>query len=444
MYTPIARFFGQAVDLFHRRRMLEGEVPASGPVLLVANHPNGLIDAVLIMRSTTRPVRFLGKAPLFDMPVIGRLVKAARALPVYRPRDGHSTNQNQQIFAAVFDALCAGECVCLFPEGISHNEPSIQPLKTGAARMALGAMAQHHAAGDGPLPVQIVPVGLTYRNKTTFRSEVAVQVGEPLVLDEQWLADHAEDERATARRLTERIDDAMRSVTINLDEWDDLPLLELAGRIWADDNDPVVRLREMADAQRSFLVEIPEQLHALRQRLLDFKGELDALKLTPEALDARLQAGPAARFVLRNLVALLVGLPCALIGAAAYVVPYQLVRLLNRLIGAEDDIVGTVKLLASVLFFVPWHIFLVVMSVVWFGPLAGVIASIGLPLCGLYTHHFYDRRRDALHRLRTAWTLLTRFSVAADLRAEREAIRAEIDALANAATMPLQSVPPPA
>lgn len=428
MYRFVAGLFGLTADLFYRRRMIGGELPAEGPVVIVANHLNGLIDPVLIMRISARPVRFLAKAPIFRMPLIGRLAKWVRALPVYRAQDGGDTSGNKGMFRAVYGSLADGDCICLFPEGVSHSEPGLQPLKTGAARMALGAEAD----AERPLGVEIVPVGLNYRDKAIFRSEVAIRIGEPIVIDDAWRARHAEDARGTARALTEEIDRAIRQVTVNLDAWDDLPVLELAGRVWGDDLDPVERLRTMANAQRSFLQTAPQRIGDLRNRLLAFGEDLDALGLTPEALEGPVQRGRRVGYVLRNLVAMVFGLPCALLGAVAYFAPYQLIKLIVRLAKPEEDIVATVKVLGSVLFFVPWHIALVTCAVLWIDPWVGVLASAALPLCALYTHHFIERRLAALRRARMALTLLSGEGRALSdaLRAERDAIRAEIDALA--------------
>lgn len=445
MYAFVARFFGWILDVFYRRRHLGGALPTRGPTLLVANHPNGLIDAVLIMRVAGRPVRFLAKAPLFDVPVVGRLTRWVRALPVYRKQDGHDTRANADVFRAVHEALADGDLVCLFPEGVSHNEPSLQPLKTGAARMALGA----EASSDHPLGVQIVPFGIHYRDKGVFRTELAVQVGEPIVLDEAWRAKHAADPREAARALTEQIADAIRAVTVNTESWDDLRLFEFASRIWVDANDPIVRLRTMADAVRDLAdVVTPARIAELRARLEAFAQDLDALGLEPEALERPVQPERSTRFVLRNVLVGLLGLPVAALGVATYVVPYQGVRLLVGAIDPEADLVATVKVLASVLLFGIWQIALYIALVVWCGWLLGTALAIALPVAALYGLGFIERRVAAVHRARMTWRLIRSGEVGSTLRAERAALRAEIEALATlyaraepAPTEPLSPAP---
>ncbi|HYC32963.1 MAG TPA: 1-acyl-sn-glycerol-3-phosphate acyltransferase, partial [Gemmatimonadales bacterium] len=139
-------------------------MPGSGPLLLVANHPNEAFDPLLVAAAAGRPVRFLAKAPLFGVPVVGAVLREAGCLPVYRRADDPAqTGRNEETFAAVTAALGAGAAIALFPEGTSHDAPALAPLKTGAARMAL--------AVPPALPLAIVPVGLVLADRDRARSE---------------------------------------------------------------------------------------------------------------------------------------------------------------------------------------------------------------------------------------------------------------------------------
>ncbi|MDH5198192.1 MAG: 1-acyl-sn-glycerol-3-phosphate acyltransferase, partial [Gemmatimonadota bacterium] len=173
---PVAR---AAASVYYRIRYVGEPVPRTGPVLLVANHPNSLLDPMLVVATAGRPVRFLAKAPLFHDPKTAWLVKSAGAIPVYRRADDPSqVEKNVDAFDAVYAELARGAAVGIFPEGLSHSEPALGPLKTGAARMALGAAR----LTGGAFP--IVPVGLVLRRKDEFRSSAYVVTGAPVAWDD--------------------------------------------------------------------------------------------------------------------------------------------------------------------------------------------------------------------------------------------------------------------
>ena len=123
--------------IFYHRIEVAGleRIPPDGPVIFVLNHPNGLIDPLFIVCLAPRPVSLLGKSTLFKMPVIGWLCRALDTMPVYRQQDkGEDSKRNQETFQKCRELLERGGSLALFPEGVSHDEPSLRPLKTGAAQ----------------------------------------------------------------------------------------------------------------------------------------------------------------------------------------------------------------------------------------------------------------------------------------------------------------------
>lgn len=458
MYALVAGITGLAVDLFYKRRALAGggAIPARGPVLLVANHPNALIDPIVVanvVRDATaqggaagsRRVRMLAKAPLFEMPGLSLLVKGAGALPVYRSKDGADTAQNQATFRAVSDALTGGSAVLIFPEGISHDEPRLQKLKTGAARMALQAVAA------GATDLVVVPVGLVYRDKERFRSEVATLVGAPLPVrpyhDDRGDGaragiggdggDGGGDDPALVKRLTEDIAAALATTTVNLEAWEDLPLLEAVDAIWRiDDPSRTSRIKRLADGVALLRAGAPERLAVVRARVVEWTRRLAELgleprDLSPEHVEARARPARALAFALRSLFIAVVGLPVATFGALFFAVPFWSVHLLYLVMRPARDLAATVKVLASLVFFPVWHVVATwVMWRLWGPSVAFTVAGLA-PLAGLTTRRFFRGRQRALRDMAVFLALVGRSRLGHKLEAERDQLARDIDALSS-------------
>lgn len=187
-------------------------VPCDGPLLILANHPNALIDPLIVGTTVERRVLLTAKATLFEHPALGTLLRAIGVVPLRRAKDesrstvGTATpDRNAYAFQLVTSALRAQQVVLIFPEGISHDDPTLAPLKSGAARMAL------QAHSEGVAGIRLLPMGLVFEAKERPDSRVLVRVGDALDLD-HWLA-----ERGTidARALTELLEGRLRAVTLN-------------------------------------------------------------------------------------------------------------------------------------------------------------------------------------------------------------------------------------
>src|SRR5260370_31359 len=223
--------FSLVLRIFFRRIEVSGlaHVPSDGPVIFVLNHPSGLIDPAFLLCLAPRRVALLAKAPLFRMPVIAMLCRAFEAIPVHLLQDaGADPVANRQTFETARALLASGGAIALFPDAASHSEPRLRPLQTGAARIALGA-----AAGLTGPPIQIVPAGLYYRAKRTFRSAALLHFGEPFVVDPVPLAPGEEPPAGPVRELTARIERALASVTLHAEHAEGLALAEREQRIVA-------------------------------------------------------------------------------------------------------------------------------------------------------------------------------------------------------------------
>jgi glycerol-3-phosphate O-acyltransferase/dihydroxyacetone phosphate acyltransferase len=387
---------------FYRLTISGGTVTPDGPALIVANHPNSLLDPTLVAAAAKRPVRFLAKAPLFSDKRIGFLVRGAGSIPVYRKMDDPNTptEANEDMFRAAFAALAKGSAIALFPEGTSHSEPSISPLKTGAARIALGTFERTKTN------FPIIPVGLVLKQKDVFRSSALVVVGEPIEWDD--LAPLGKDNRDAARELTQRIDTAIREITVNLDTWDDQPLVECAERIWSAEfetgtgaAEKLGRMRVASDLIPSVRKSKDIATQDLLRDVESHRQELHLLHLSPADLSTDIRIRTALRWTLGRLY--LLGPPSlliALLGFVLFFVPYRTTGFIAKRSGADDAEISTWKLFIGTTFYSVWIGLLSALILFRFGVLAGISFLLLAPVIGATGLWLRERWRGASNEMR--------------------------------------------
>lgn len=402
-----------------------GGLQTDGPVMFVGNHPNGLIDPGILFILARRPVTFLAKEPLFRMPVLGQILRGLDALPVFRKQDGPGdTTKNEGTLTASIAALLAGRAITLFPEGKSHSEPQLAELKTGAARIALEAARQGAA-------VKLVPVGITYEAKNLFRSRVHVEVGAPLEA-RAFLDQAGEDPHEAARRFTGAIADALRRVTLNLEAWEDLPIVATAEALFAltkgDLPGDAERLKGFARGMALLRDEQPQRFESLKRDLASFQRRLGLLSVTPDDLASRYRPLTVAWFVVRNLL-WLAAAPLVAFGFVLFVIPYFLPLLAVRATKPEIDVESTVKVLTLLLLAPLWWALLVALAWWTGGAAFGLFALLFVPPLALFTRWVLERRVAALRDARTFFVLVSRRRLQARLLAEGRALADSVDAL---------------
>lgn len=219
LYTVLTWCARRALRWCYREVRVVGSIPAAGPVLLAINHPNELADVCVVLAHLPRHKRFVANATSAEQTLVRWAYARMGVIAVHRVRDMRkarargedSAAANTAAFSKVRAALAAGECVCVFPEGGVTRAPHLGALRTGLGRMALDARDEGQLRG-----VQVVPVGITYADRDSLRSDVLVEIGAPIALD-SWTADPS---RPAAPQFTHTVADAMRRVTRNAPDAD--------------------------------------------------------------------------------------------------------------------------------------------------------------------------------------------------------------------------------
>ena len=423
-------FLFKSVDVRHPER-----VPGGGPILLCVNHPNNFIDSLLVGSAVRRKVHYLATAALFRNRLLGRFLLACGAIPVYRRQDDpDKMDRNLDTFAACFATFARGRLVAIYPEGTTHAEVRVQRIKTGAARIALGYESDHRGE------LRMIPVGLSFEARKSFRSRVLVAFGEP-IYPAAYLAAYRDDQAKAVDALTRDLQWAMEAQVVNVERIDDQRLVRAVEELYREeliqqvmegrglargDVDPVRLSRSIADALRHFKATEPERVEALWQRIQAYRSLLARFHVRDEVVRARRQRLPARTRLVLSWDAI-VGLPFFAYGAVVNALLYYVPRWLARRYARKETDYATIRLLASVVAFPAfWSL------ETWLvGRAAGVgwalAFALSLPLSGLIAYRYLIGAGWLRVRLRFAALALTQRQAARRLMADREVIVTELE-----------------
>ena len=168
---------------FYTKRILvkgKENIPKKGAILFVVNHPNGLIDPLIVAVNNPRVQHFLVRAASFKKPLIKRFLGSLNLMPIFRMRDGvKQLGNNKDIFEKCFTLLNNQKALMIFPEGSHDKRRTIRTLSKGFSRIVFGALELNPA-----LQIHIIPVGLTYQNPSVYPTNVCLHYGTPILAND--------------------------------------------------------------------------------------------------------------------------------------------------------------------------------------------------------------------------------------------------------------------
>ncbi len=417
-------------------------IPATGPVLIAANHPNSMVDAAVAITVVARRLTLTAKATLFANGVRAAVLARIGIVPLRRATDETreaaappDPGRNEEAFRAIVDVLAAGRAVLLFPEGRSHSEPALAPLRTGLARIAIQAREQR-AVRD----LVVVPLGINFEDKARPRSRVVVCVGQPVMVS------RPEFGTGDPRTLTVAIEDGLRAVTLNFSSADDAAesraLSEvLAGlfdgvRPLGDPATPyadVLRLVRRIEAARRQLALVSPSLAvravSFATRLSGFRDLLAAHRVAPNDVGLDTAVVPGMRFAVRETAIVALAGPVAWWGRLNHWAPLRAAGRVARATSRNPDEPAMHWILAGTgLVLLAYALQTALVAVVG-GPVWATAYLISLPVAALWNFRFSDRMGAARDRMRTYLLFRRDPALCSRLRGEAAWLRQEAAAL---------------
>lgn len=412
VYRILHFIFGLAVRMFFRRIEVQGieNVPASGPVLLLPNHPNALADALVILVKLDRPVSLTAKSTLAYNPLLRFFIRLTNVILLHRKQDvkkGSDPSRNLGAIEECSNRLRKGAAVCLFPEGQSHSDSALRPFRWGAARIALA----YQETGDTAAPLTIVPVGLNFLNKDQFRSDVWLRFGEPIQVTE-WIRNNPEGDAAL---LTSSIEQQVKELTLNFEKRRDSVLMEWAAEILGTGGLPPVPIgqdqpkvsshltlvRLIRDGYEQLKEKRSVELKKLQEQVRRYRSELRQLGIAPGEVYILMTWRRAAFFILQETTVLLVGLPVALFGLVNHLLPAVVVRAIAKKMANEKDQWASCTIFPSIVFFPLFYTIQLTLVWLFLSPVLASAYTVLLPLSGYAAIRYGDRAGGTWQRART-------------------------------------------
>ncbi|MEC7588907.1 MAG: 1-acyl-sn-glycerol-3-phosphate acyltransferase [Candidatus Thermoplasmatota archaeon] len=386
-YRMLRRFNRSLMSVWFRELdIVDNEnIPHEGGIMFVSWHPSGLIDPMLLHASLPGKLSILAKHTLFDMPIIGRMIRGGGGLPIYRAKDSDNVELAKSNNAAMLEnagtEIANGGRLLLFPEGRTHTESDVSKAKTGAARIMLNAL---RSAQNSNLPTPtLIPVGLHYSNSNKFRERGAVILERPMDLpeippnldndEEQMLVD-----QNWVLEVTDSIESELRRASLSKTTWEERRLIWLARSVAYAERaaqsgeklqrpsyaDSVIGARRLRAGWEYYNANDPERIAPLVEQSKNHFAELESIEATPYDVAAK----PEKPTFFGYLTALASWLWVAawMLGLVTWsailgnVPPYQanyLTMWQLRKRGAEESIYGTLKIGVAVIMFPIWWIF---------------------------------------------------------------------------------------
>jgi len=435
IYSFLKTISKLALKVFYKKIHIEGKelLPKEGPFLIVANHPSSFLDPINIATQVKQRISFLAKGVMFKNKIIASILRGINMVPIHRAQDNpEMLNKNKEVFKACYQKLNKQGVIMIFPEGTSEMERRLRTIKTGAARIALGAEKEY----DYSLNMKIVPVGLNYTKSSRFRSEVFINFGTPINVKD-YFEEYKKDEISASKNLTNKIEDDIKKLIVAIDKEEYDELIERLESIYKteltknnvnkDDKRSDIKLtQEIANAVKYYQENDPALFDEMEVRIDRYYRKLKRIKLSDKSFNSSNESFFSNTF--KPLVVLFFGFPLWLFGIINSYIPYKLPRTIALLITKDEAFYGALLMSLGTIFFVlfysleillMWHFTHDIILTISFGVL--------LPISGFFTIYYSRIAR----RMYYNWLLVFKFNskkkILVSLISERENIITDLE-----------------
>ena len=402
--------FGLGLRIYYKKITVSGvdKIPIDKPIITTSNHPTGLMDVFLASHHIKRQVKFTAAGALFKDKLQAAFLTSVGTIPVYRSKDSPGEqDKNVASFEHCFKELESGGAIGFYPEGTSHPEPWVNPIKTGAARVALQA-EQRNAF---KLNLMIIPIGINSTHPGKFRETVFVNFGDPIAANKYQQA-HQQDPIEAANQLTAEIQQGMEACAFHIQDdalmniFDALKIvgineIEINGpnitceaekiyniiKIFQRKNDD--KNDKESESSKRF-DEISQELNNLKQHV-----QIQGIRGTP------FQGTKTFLELTASFFTLILALPILIPSIVINILPFMLSKNLGKKLAGKDlTLIPAGRLMMGTVIFLLFYLLIFIILSVLIGCLKAIAFCAVLLTCGYLTLWCWEILKGAVNAFR--------------------------------------------
>ena len=394
LYRLLKFLIGIGIRFYYREIKVRNKefLRHDGPLIIIANHPNTMMDAWIIAQSISQPIYFMAKGTFFNTPLKRRILNSLGMIPINRPIDNKTAGvDNTASFEACYKVLEEGKTLVVFPEGNSMMERQLRELKSGTARIAL-EVEQRNA---GKLNLKVIPIGIFYSQGEKFRSSVMLTVEQGLFVDDL-LDEYAENQSAASKKLTSRFRQHLERVLVTTDSLEQEKLIDDVYDIVKDDKSKasvesrVAYLKQISDRIEEIQLLKPYLIEEIQTLVNQIQWQTEKLKIRQDFLNKRFKLSSYTLQLLFSVIYAVVGFPVFIFGLIHSIVPFKGTDLLMpKLIKNVEYYAPIAVLLGLVLYPLNYGLLIWAAGLLFhLSLLAKVLYFCAMPITGMFAYYY--------------------------------------------------------
>jgi len=433
MLYAILRFIFRIANRFYFKSFqVRGaeNIPDKGPVFFVANHPSAFMDPIVIASVVKRPLFFLAKGALFQNAFTRWLFPKFHMIPIFRSDETPGQmHKNKEVFSHCYKHFAKSGAILVFPEGISLTERKIKKIKTGTARIALGAEAENNFGLD----LQIVTVGLNFSNPHQFQSELFVNIDKPIKVSDYFEL-YRQDAFKAAHALTDEIRKRLETQVVAIQDSDldrlvanieliyKSQLLKDLGHSPKEMQNDFNMTRDISDSVHYFMESDPLRVRRFSNEVETYLKNLERLSLNDHLIREVKKSRPLFD-ALKSLLYLVLGFPVFVFGFINNFLPFKIPGWAARRMSRRAEFFGSIALSMGIFTFIIFYSVQIWLVNKFSGDWRLALCyAILLPVSGLFAFYYFKR----FTTMRGNWKVFSLFyrraKLVASLISKRESI----------------------